>query len=96
MPAPATPPGPGSTKSWAVHLNVFEEGDITVARAVLDTGDTVLESRAEARRSPHDPQVPEIGDEFAVGRALIDLGHQLIRAGTVDSAAFDSTRTHEL
>ncbi|MCD0485963.1 DUF1876 domain-containing protein [Streptacidiphilus sp. ASG 303] len=75
------------TKSWQVRLYLFEEGDATAARVVLDTGDNVLEGHGEARRSPRDPQVPEIGDEFAVGRALVDLGHRLIQAGTVDSTA---------
>ncbi|MFI6445700.1 dsRBD fold-containing protein [Kitasatospora sp. NPDC050543] len=77
------------TKQWTLHLQLFEEGDLTTVHAVLDTGDNTLRSRATARRSPDDPAVPEIGDEFAAGRALVDLGHQLLRAGTTDAAAFD-------
>jgi hypothetical protein len=34
--------------------------------------------------------VPEIGDEFAAGRALVDLGHQLLRAGTRDAEPDES------
>jgi hypothetical protein len=75
------------TKQWALRLDLFEEGDLTRVHALLDTGDNVLESRTVARRSPNDAPVPEIGDEFAAGRALVDLGHQLLRAGTIDSAA---------
>ncbi|MFJ1706667.1 DUF1876 domain-containing protein [Kitasatospora sp. NPDC088346] len=77
------------TKQWTLHLQLFEEDDITTAHVVLDTGDNTLRSRGSARRGPHDPAVPEIGDEFAAGRALVDLGHQLLRAGTTDAAAFD-------
>ena len=79
------------TKHWTLRLDLFEEGDLTKVHAVLDTGDTVLESRTEARRSPRDTPVPEIGDEFAAGRALVDLGHQLLRAGTIDSGAEERT-----
>ncbi|MFF3110935.1 dsRBD fold-containing protein [Kitasatospora sp. NPDC057904] len=75
------------TKQWKLRIDLFEEADETKVHAVLDTGDNVLESRTAARRSPHDPPVPEIGDEFAAARALIDLGHQLLRAGLNDSAA---------
>lgn len=37
-----------------------------------------------ARLNPADRDVPEIGDELAVARALSDLGHQLL-----DTAAGD-------
>ncbi|MEZ0089251.1 dsRBD fold-containing protein [Streptacidiphilus sp. EB129] len=78
------------TKHWTLRLDLFEEGDLTSVHAVLDTGDRALESRASAQRSPTDRPVAEIGDEFAAGRALVDLGHQLLRAGTVDSSAEES------
>ncbi|MGW3045707.1 dsRBD fold-containing protein [Kitasatospora sp. NPDC001159] len=75
------------TKHWTLRLDLFEEGDVTKVHAVLDTGDNRLESRTTAHRNPHDPPVAEIGDEFAAGRALVDLGHRLLRAGTTDAAA---------
>jgi hypothetical protein len=78
------------TKRWMLRLDLFEEGDTTKAHAVLDTGDNRLKCRAAAHRKPGDPPVPEIGDEYAAGRALIDLGHQLLRAGTTDAAANDA------
>ncbi|MFD7589326.1 dsRBD fold-containing protein [Kitasatospora sp. NPDC059811] len=80
---------PIRTKRWSLRLDLFEEGDTTKVHAVLDTGDNTLESRTTARRNPHDPLVPEIGDEYAAARALIDLGHQLLRAGIADAAAND-------
>ncbi|MCX5317542.1 dsRBD fold-containing protein [Streptomyces sp. NBC_00154] len=77
------------SKQWSVRLDLFEEGDLTKVHAVLDTGDTTLQSRTSAQRNPNDAPIPEIGDEFAVGRALIDLGNQLLRAGKTDSASGD-------
>ncbi|WP_457029688.1 dsRBD fold-containing protein [Kitasatospora sp. P5_F3] len=85
-----TQTGQARTGRWALRLDLFEEGDLTKVHAVLDTGDNTLESRTTAQRSPHDAPVPEIGDEFAAGRALVDLGHQLLRAGTTDAAANDT------
>ncbi|MFE5587588.1 dsRBD fold-containing protein [Kitasatospora sp. NPDC056531] len=78
---------PMRTKQWTLRVDLFEEGDTTKVHAVLNTGDTTLEARTTARRNPDDPPVPEIGDEYAAARALIDLGHQLLRAGLSDSAA---------
>ncbi|BFV60644.1 hypothetical protein KCMC57_up57480 [Kitasatospora sp. CMC57] len=80
---------PARTKQWALRLDLSEEGDLTEVHAVLDTGENTLESHTTAQRSPHDAPVPEIGEEFAVGRALIELGHQLLRAATTDAAAND-------
>jgi hypothetical protein len=71
---------------WPITLELFEEGDETKAHAVLHTKDQTLESRASAHRNPHDASIPEIGDEYAAGRALVELGEQLIRAGAVDAA----------
>jgi hypothetical protein len=76
-------------KQWIVRLDLFEEGDLTKAHAILDTGDATLQSRTSAQRNPHDVLVPEIGDEYAAGRALIDLGNQLLRAGSTDAAPSD-------
>ncbi|WP_043910318.1 dsRBD fold-containing protein [Kitasatospora griseola] len=78
---------PMRTKTWTLRLDLFEEDDVTWVHAVLDTGDNRLESRTDAHRNPHDPPVPEIGDEYAAGRALVDLGNQLLRAGTADADA---------
>ncbi|WP_236652089.1 dsRBD fold-containing protein [Streptacidiphilus neutrinimicus] len=75
------------TKTWNVRIDIFEEGDITRVHASLDTGDNRLQATSASRRDPVDRPIPEIGDEFAAGRALVDLGYQLLRAGNADSAA---------
>ncbi|MFJ8441259.1 dsRBD fold-containing protein [Kitasatospora griseola] len=82
-----TAPGQPHTKQWTLRLDLFEENDTTKVHAVLDTGDNRLESRAVSHRNPHDRQVPEIGDEYAAGRALIELGRRLIGSGRADAAA---------
>ena len=82
-------------KTWHVDIFVSEDGDLTKARAVL-AGDRpeVLTATAEAHRNPHDPGVPEIGDEMAVGRALGGLSDKLmtLAARDVDASAGDSFR----
>ncbi|WP_422724129.1 dsRBD fold-containing protein [Kitasatospora purpeofusca] len=75
-------PAVRTTKDWQLSLHLVEERDTTRVHAVLDAGGAVLHSDASARRNPLDDPAPAVGDEFAVGRALIDLGHQLLRAGT--------------
>lgn len=83
--APRPVPGDEHTKTWNVRIDIDEEGDVTRVHAVLDAGDTRLHSSASSRRDPVDQPVPEIGDEFAAGRALVQLGHQLLRAGNSDA-----------
>lgn len=75
------------TKTWTLRLDVVEEGvDLTTVDAALDTGERVLRTHSTARRNPDDPPAPEIGDEYAAGRALLDLGRQLLREATTDAA----------
>lgn len=78
---------PPSVKEWRLNLYLSEHDPDTTARIVLDTGDNVLESCAEARRNPYDSAVPDIGDELAAGRALISLGRELLRAAAGDIEA---------
>ncbi|MFE1441122.1 DUF1876 domain-containing protein [Streptomyces sp. NPDC058739] len=66
------------TVEWRVHLYLFEEEGTTKARVVLDTGTTELVGHGVAHRNPADTEVPEIGDELAAGRAMQDLGRQLV------------------
>ncbi|MFC5957240.1 DUF1876 domain-containing protein [Streptomyces pratens] len=72
------------TVEWKVRLYLFEEGGTTKARAVIDTGTTVLTGHGTAHRNPADTEVPEIGDELAAGRAMQDLGRQLVEIAERD------------
>jgi hypothetical protein len=82
-------PAPGGvhTKTWRVRVDLFEDGDVTSAHAVMECGDTSLQAHSASLRDPVDRPMPQIGDEFAAGRALIDLGYQLLRAGQADTRA---------
>jgi hypothetical protein len=85
------------TKTWNVEIFVFEEGDVTKARAVLDTGAAGvqhLEGLGQARRRPTDSDVPEIGDELAAARALSDLSHQLLDTAARDIEAIEHKPVH--
>ncbi|MET8942771.1 DUF1876 domain-containing protein [Streptomyces sp. NPDC004542] len=73
------------TAEWKVRLHLFEDDDgTTKAHLVLDTGTTALTAGGTAHRHPADPDVPEIGDELAAGRAMIDLAHQLLETAERD------------
>jgi hypothetical protein len=73
---------------WPARLSITEDGNRTVARVVVTTKDNTLTAEGTAVRNPHDPAVPEIGDELAAGRALVDLGRQLIQAAAGDIAQY--------
>ena len=78
----STPP---RIRQWQVQLTLFEHEGATHARAVLH-GDspTPVEAAGDSTRGPHDSDVPEIGDEVAVARALRRLADRLL-----DTAAGD-------
>jgi hypothetical protein len=91
MTSPTIPPSIHA-KRWNLSVDLFEEGDETKAHAVMETPERTVEGRGSAHRNPHDASIPEIGDEYAAGRALIELGRQLLRAGEVDAAAEEDGR----
>jgi len=64
---------------WRVQVTVTREGPETTAHAVLAPGDPDrLGAVGHARRNPEDGEVPVIGDEVAVARALRHLADRLI------------------
>jgi len=77
-------------KRWTVDVFIGEHEDErrTYAEVRLHTPDrTLLTGVGTAWRRPGDPEVPEIGDELAVSRALADLAHHLLDAATGDIEA---------
>ncbi len=81
------------TLEWKTRLHLFEDGGTTKARVVIDTGTAVLTGRGAAHRNPADPDVPEIGDELAAGRAMQDLGRQLVAIAERDADGIGATRS---
>ncbi|MEU4223978.1 DUF1876 domain-containing protein [Nonomuraea sp. NPDC026600] len=77
------------SKEWTVHIYISEDDadKRTLARAVLSAQDSEWhESVGIARRNPDDRAVPEIGDELAAGRALMDLADKLLGDAAEDVA----------
>lgn len=78
------------TRTWQMHIDLFEQDNSTRAEAVLRTDSgTELRHVGVARRHPGDHDVPEIGDELAACRALSGLVHELLDATIADIQAND-------
>lgn len=81
-----------AAKKWTVDIFLDEDetGRTTHAEARLHTGDaTSVLGIGRSWRNPHDPDVPEIGDELAAARALSDLAGQLREAVVGDLKAVE-------
>jgi hypothetical protein len=77
---------------WVVEITLGEADGRTYAEAELrdDIGNHLV-GIGRATLNPADRDVPEIGDEIAVARALTDLGHRLL----VTAAKDIQSVTHE-
>lgn len=78
-----------AVKQWTVdvYISEHEQQRRTYAEARLRSGDTAeLRGSGVARRNPRDLEIPEIGDELAVARALEDLSRRLreVTAGDIE------------
>ena len=84
-----------TSRRWRVDVFVDEHEDdrTTHAEARLHTNEkTDLVGRGAAHRNPDDSEIPEIGDELAVARALSDLAHKLLHAAASDIEAITHQR----
>ena len=73
------------SKRWTVTITIDEHDGHTRALAQLRTRDSDrLTGVGLARLNPAEHEVPEIGDELAVGRALADLSSRLLTAAAAD------------
>jgi hypothetical protein len=80
---------------WSVDIFISEDDGGTRAEARLHTGsDTHLRATGEARQNPHDSDVPEIGDELAVARALAALSNLLLQTaeGDIENVTHESVQ----
>lgn len=67
------------SKQWSVTIDIDEHDGRTRAVARLRTLDSErLVGVGFARLNPTDRDIPEIGDELAVARALSALSHNLL------------------
>jgi uncharacterized protein (UPF0128 family) len=72
-------------KQWKADIFIGEKDGHTYAEAwlVTEIGDRLV-GVGMADVGPHDADIPEIGDELAVARALRNLGTQLLDQSSVD------------
>ncbi|GAA2104847.1 DUF1876 domain-containing protein [Microlunatus panaciterrae] len=82
-------------KTWAVDIYIGERDGRTHAETRLRPKDVVtLTGEGSARLNPSDRDVPEIGDEIAVARALSDLAHRLLNVAAEDIEALTHKEAH--
>jgi hypothetical protein len=84
------------TKHWDIAVEIDEHDGRTRAVARLRTDSDEFTGIGLARLSPHDRDVPEIGDELAAARALSELSHQLLdtAAGDIEQITHQPARLH--
>jgi hypothetical protein len=72
-------------KRWSVTIHIDEHEGRTRARAQVHTRDGAGPvAVGTARLDPAEHDVPEIGEELAVARALTELGKGLLEAAAAD------------
>ena len=79
------------TKVWAIELVIGENSDETDVQARLRAGDVEVAGWGRARRNPHDPDRPRVGEELAVARALSDLSQKLFGTAMREIAELERT-----
>jgi hypothetical protein len=84
-------------KHWTVDIVLDEQpgSRTTRAEARLHTGDpSRVLGIGRSWRNPHDPETPEIGDEFAAARALADLAQRLRVVADEQALDLDGESSH--
>ena len=76
-------------RTWTVDIALTEDERSTRADALLTVGDRRFHAWGRSRRNPTDPDVPRIGEEVAVARALSDLAHQLLHEAAQSIESFE-------
>lgn len=83
------------TRTLALDMQVIEAGSKTTADIGMTTGSgQALHGHGTARRHPDDPDIPQIGDEIAVARALFELAHKLLDTAAHDIGERQHRRVH--
>jgi Rv2632c-like len=72
-----------------VEIAIDEDDNHTEARATVRVGEKEFHGWGRARRNPNDPNVPMVGEELAIARALSELSHQLLGAAADAIEAFE-------
>ncbi|MFE6965512.1 MULTISPECIES: DUF1876 domain-containing protein [unclassified Agromyces] len=84
-----------ATKQWSVTVDIDEEENTTRAEATVRTpAGREVTGVGKADRNPLDPNVPAIGDELAVARALHDLSERLRHTTEKDISGITGQPSH--
>ena len=67
-------------KHISIEIGIDEDDTTTLVHAVLDLRGDHFDATGRAKRNPSDPNVPVIGEELALARALGSLEDQIIDA----------------
>ena len=67
-------------KHISIEIGIDEDDTTTLVHAVLDLRGDHFDATGRAKRNPTDPNVPVIGEELALARALSSLEVQIIDA----------------
>jgi hypothetical protein len=83
-----------TAKAFTVSLEIVEDGPTTNATARLVIDGDKLAATGKARRNPEDPDLPLIGDELAMARALLVLARELGHKADEGIAAYEGHEVH--
>lgn len=78
-----------ASQRFSLEIDVDEDEEHTEAVARLLLGGNDFTGTGLARRNPADPNIPTVGEDLAVARALADLSHRLIEAAVVRIESFE-------
>lgn len=83
------------TRTLPLQVHLMEKETATQADVTLtlQSGE-VLHGHGESRRNPRDRDVPEIGDELAVARALSELSHRLVETAATQIGSIEHHPVH--
>jgi hypothetical protein len=77
------------SKALTVEIQLDESEERTEAKASIRLRDKEFTGWGRARRNPGDPNVPMVGEELAVARALSELSHHLVDAAAETIESFE-------
>lgn len=84
-------------ENWHVDIAIDDDGRLTRAEVRLaGKPDGPVVGEGTARANPEDENVPAIGHELAVARAMSDLAHQLLHSTVQDIEAHTHERVRRL
>jgi hypothetical protein len=65
-------------KDITIEIGIDEDESMTLVRATLDLRGDHFEGTGKAKRNPSDENVPVVGEELALARALGSLEEQIV------------------